>query len=277
MPLPSAGPQPVFGTRLLRRLGLPAVAVKPRTSRRLRSCPKSPTLPARQLPRAKPAGTRGSTSPLPSPLLTYRCAVSGGGGGEAEPRPRGGAARPAAAGARGSCAAPPRPAAPGGGGEQRCGAPARRGAPESAVPAGRPSSAACERRSSRGSCAPQPQSGDLGYRAAGEGRRGSALSSRSVLGQNPLWPPKPLLPQPRWWPRIILSTFPSRGRIVPWKCRRWPAQLKRRRYRACWWYGCTFVFLYSVICVDLGKSCVLWKQASAYRHLVCLGIFYCRL
>lgn len=161
MPLPSAGPQPVFGTRLLRRLGLPAVAVKPRTSRRLRSCPKSPTLPARQLPRAKPAGTRGSTSPLPSPLLTYRCAVSGGGGGEAEPRPRGGAARPAAAGARGSCAAPPRPAAPGGGGEQRCGAPARRGAPESAVPAGRPSSAACERRSSRGSCAPQPQSGDL--------------------------------------------------------------------------------------------------------------------
>lgn len=55
----------------------------------------------------------------------------------------------------------PRPAAPGGGGEQRCGAPARRGAPESAVPAGRPSSAACERRSSRGSCAPQPQSGDL--------------------------------------------------------------------------------------------------------------------
>lgn len=126
MPLPSAGPQPVFGTRLLRRLGLPAVAVKPRTSRRLRSCPKSPTLPARQLPRAKPAGTRGSTSPLPSPLLTYRCAVSGGGG-------RSGAAaagRSSPAGSRGRpgelrCPAPPRRARRGWGAALRGACPPR--------------------------------------------------------------------------------------------------------------------------------------------------------
>lgn len=125
MPLPSAGPQPVFGTRLLRRLGLPAVAVKPRTSRRLRSCPKSPTLPARQLPRAKPAGTRGSTSPLPSPLLTYRCAVSGGG--------RSGAAaagRSSPAGSRGRpgelrCPAPPRRARRGWGAALRGACPPR--------------------------------------------------------------------------------------------------------------------------------------------------------
>lgn len=146
MPLPSAGPQPVFGTRLLRRLGLPAVAVKPRTSRRLRSCPKSPTLPARQLPRAKPAGTRGSTSPLPSPLLTYRCAVSGGGGAKRsrgrgaeqpgrQPRAPGGVALPRPA--------PPRPAGVGSSAAGRLPAAGRRSLPSlPAVPLLPPASAA---------------------------------------------------------------------------------------------------------------------------------------
>lgn len=91
------------------------------------------------------------------------------------------------------------------------------------------------------------------------GREGAALPSRFVRGQNQLWPPKPLLLQPRWWPRIIRSTCLSRGRTVPWKCRQWPAQLKRRRYLIYRWYSRSFIFPYSVICIALRKSPGLWK------------------